>query len=31
MIVGMVTYFEMTFTGDVFEVACENNDFVFKV
>ena len=31
MIVGVVTDFEMTFTGDLFKIAWQNNDFVFKV
>ena len=31
MIVGVVRDFEMTFTGELFKVACENNDFFFKV
>ena len=31
MIVRVVTDFEMTFTGDLFKVARESNDFVFKV
>ena len=31
MIVGMMTDFEMTFTGDLFKRAKQNNDFVFKV
>ena len=29
MIVGVVRDFEMTFTGELFKVVCENNDFVF--
>ena len=31
MIVGVVTDFEMTFTGYLFKIACQNNYFVFKV
>ena len=31
MIVGVVTDLEMTFTGDLFKVVCENNEFVFEI
>ena len=31
IIVGMVTDLEMTFTSDLFKIAGQNNDFVFKV
>ena len=31
MNVGVVTDFEMTFTGDLFQTAWQNNDFDFKV
>ena len=31
MILEVMTDFEMTFTDDLYKVACENNDFVFKV
>ena len=31
MIVGLVTDFEMTCTGDLSKIAWKNNDFVFKV
>ena len=31
MIVGVLTDFEMTFTGDRIKIAWQNNDFVFKV
>ena len=30
MIVSVVTDFEMTFTGDLFKVSWESNDFVFE-
>ena len=30
MIVGLVTDFEMTFTGDLTIIVWQNNDFVFK-
>ena len=30
MIVWVVTDSEMTFTGDLFKIAWQNNDFVFK-
>ena len=30
MFVGVVTDFEMTFTGDLFKNAWQNNDFVFN-
>ena len=31
MIVGVMPYFEMTFTSDLLKVAWESNDFVFKL
>ena len=31
MIVGVVRDFEMTFTGDLFNIAWHNNVFVFQV
>ena len=31
IIVGMVTDFEMTFTGDLFKVAWKNNDFKVSI
>ena len=31
MVVGKATGFEITITGDLFKIACQNNDFVFKV
>ena len=31
MTVGVVTDLKMTFTGDLFEIARQNNDFVIKV
>ena len=31
MIVRQLTDFEMTFTGDLFKIAGQNYDFVFKV
>ena len=30
MVVGVVTDFEMTFIADLFKIAWQNNDFVFK-